>query len=32
MANANPPVLVAQGIGHLARNFFREVGSYFGSS
>ncbi len=29
MANANPPVLVAQGIGHLARNFFREVGSVF---
>src|SRR5437870_6247213 len=29
MANANPPVLVAQGIGHLSRNFFREVGSVF---
>src|SRR5437870_13253198 len=29
MANANPPVLVAQGIGHLSRNFFREVGSLF---
>src|SRR5437773_1404367 len=29
MANANPPVLVAQGIGHLSRNFLREVGSVF---
>src|SRR5207253_10590795 len=29
MANANPPVLVAQGIGHLGRNFLREVGSMF---
>src|SRR5881396_1873496 len=29
MANANPPVLVAQGVGHLSRNFLREVGSVF---
>jgi phospholipid/cholesterol/gamma-HCH transport system permease protein len=30
MANAQPPpVLVAQGIGHISRNFFREVGSVF---
>ena len=29
MAEANPPVLVAQGIGHLTRSFFREVGSVF---
>src|SRR5438128_10244933 len=29
MANANPPLLVAQGIGQLARNFLREVGSVF---
>jgi phospholipid/cholesterol/gamma-HCH transport system permease protein len=29
MANANPPVLVAQGIGHLSRNFLREVGGVF---
>src|SRR5947209_17220868 len=29
MADANPPVLVAQGIGHLARTFLREVGSVF---
>src|SRR6266705_1499701 len=29
MANANPPVLVSQGIGHLSRNFLREVGSVF---
>src|SRR6516225_2762048 len=29
MIQANPPVLVAQGIGHLARTFFREVGSVF---
>src|SRR5690348_4093319 len=29
MANAHPPVLVAQGIGHLTRSFLREVGSLF---
>src|SRR6201993_5260582 len=30
MANAQPPpVLIAQGIGHLARTFLREVGSVF---
>src|SRR5881628_1822981 len=29
MANANPPVLVAQGVGHISRNFLREVGSVF---
>src|SRR3954465_15505702 len=29
MANTNPPVLVAQGVGHLSRNFLREVGSVF---
>src|SRR5437773_7294574 len=29
MANANPPVLVAQGVGHLSRNFLREVGGVF---
>src|SRR5262245_9948973 len=29
MANAMPPVLVAQGIGDLGRNFLREVGSVF---
>src|ERR1700757_1947435 len=29
MAEANPPVLVAQGIGHLTRTLFREVGSVF---
>src|SRR6266481_469794 len=29
MANAHPPVLVAQGIGHFSRNFLREVGSLF---
>ena len=30
MANAHPPpVLIAQGIGHLARTFLREVGSVF---
>ena len=29
MAEANPPVLVAQGVGHISRNFLREVGSVF---
>ena len=29
MANAHPPVLVAQGIGHLTRSFLRELGSLF---
>jgi len=29
MATVDPPVLLAQGIGHLSRNFFREVGSVF---
>src|SRR6184192_970582 len=29
MANAESPVLVAQGIGHLSRNFLREVSSVF---
>src|SRR5216117_3466092 len=29
MSNANPPLLVAQGIGQLARNFLREVGGVF---
>jgi len=29
MANAHPPVLVAQGIGQLTRSFLREVGSLF---
>ncbi len=29
MANAQPPILVAQGIGHFSRNFLREVGSVF---
>jgi phospholipid/cholesterol/gamma-HCH transport system permease protein len=29
MVEANPPVLVAQGIGHLARTFLREVGCVF---
>src|SRR5947208_10168663 len=29
MADANPPVLVAQGIGQLTRTFLREVGSVF---
>src|SRR5436309_9169618 len=29
MANANPPLMVAQGIGQLARNFLREVGGVF---
>jgi phospholipid/cholesterol/gamma-HCH transport system permease protein len=29
MANANPPVLVAQEIGHVSRGFLREVGSVF---
>src|SRR6478672_11667293 len=29
MANANPPVLVAQGIGHVSRIFLREVGGVF---
>ena len=29
MANANPPVAVAQGIGQIGRNFLREVGSVF---
>src|SRR6266404_4994641 len=29
MANANPPVLVAQEVGHLSRNFPREVGGVF---
>jgi phospholipid/cholesterol/gamma-HCH transport system permease protein len=29
MTDANPPVLIAQGIGHLARTFLREVGSVF---
>jgi len=29
MANAESPVLVAQGIGHLSRKFLREVGSVF---
>ncbi|PYJ70478.1 MAG: hypothetical protein DME76_05295 [Verrucomicrobia bacterium] len=28
-AHAQPPVLVAQGIGHLSRNFLREVGGVF---
>src|SRR5437667_340990 len=28
-ARAQPPVLVAQGIGHLTRNFLREVGGVF---
>ncbi len=29
MANAHPPVMIAQGIGQIARNFLREVGSVF---
>ena len=29
MAHAQPPVLVAQGIGHISRNFLREVGGVF---
>jgi phospholipid/cholesterol/gamma-HCH transport system permease protein len=29
MANANPPVLVAQEVGHVSRSFLREVGSVF---
>src|SRR5207247_7288673 len=29
MANANPPVVVAQEIGQIGRNFLREVGSMF---
>src|SRR5256884_5107842 len=29
MANANPSLMVAQGIGQLARNFLREVGGVF---
>jgi phospholipid/cholesterol/gamma-HCH transport system permease protein len=29
MTDANPPVLVAQGIGHITRNFLREVGGVF---
>jgi phospholipid/cholesterol/gamma-HCH transport system permease protein len=29
MATADPPVLIAQGIGHFTRNFLREVGSLF---
>src|SRR5438445_10993609 len=29
MANAHPPVVVAQEIGQVARNFLREVGSVF---
>src|SRR4030095_8645183 len=29
MANANPPVVIAQGIGQIARSFLREVGSVF---
>src|SRR5438270_9938671 len=29
MTDANPPALVAQGIGHVTRNFLREVGSMF---
>src|SRR6476469_5392838 len=29
MATVDPPVLVAQGIGHLSRNFLREVGGVF---
>src|SRR5881394_3640168 len=29
MATVDPPVLIAQGIGHLTRNFLREVGSLF---
>src|SRR2546429_6451576 len=29
MTDANPPALVAQGIGHVTRNFLREVGSVF---
>src|SRR5437763_16005421 len=29
MANANPPVVVAQEIGQVGRNFLREVGSMF---
>jgi len=29
MTDANPPALVAQGIGHIARNFLREVGGVF---
>ncbi len=29
MANANPPVVVAQEIGQIGRNFLREVGSVF---
>lgn len=29
MANANPPVLVAQGVGQLSRSFLREVGGVF---
>ena len=29
MANAHPPVVIAQGIGHVTRSFLREVGSVF---
>src|SRR5216110_217679 len=29
MATVDPPVLIAQGIGHLTRSFLREVGSLF---
>lgn len=29
MANTHSPVLVAQGIGQITRNFLREVGSVF---
>ena len=29
MANANPPVLVAQEVGHVSRGFLREVGGLF---